>query len=79
MTIGLRETKQRAYQLETQLAESRDEQRSLAQEVESRSRENEHLVSLLEEQEQRMALYEQKERGVQQLAQESKKRLEEAN
>ena len=51
--------------METQLAEARDDQRSLAQEVESRSRENEHLVSLLEEQEQRIALYEQKERGVQ--------------
>jgi hypothetical protein len=36
----------------------------VTQELEGRSRENEHLVSLLEEQEQRMALYEQKERGV---------------
>ena len=46
------------------MTESRDELRSVTQELEGRSRENEHLVSLLEEQEQRMALYEQKERGV---------------
>ena len=79
LTVCARDFKQRAYQLEAQVTESRDELRSVTQELEGRSRENEHLVSLLEEQEQRMALYEQKERGVQQLAVESKKRLEEAN
>lgn len=51
----------------------------MSQELESRSRENEHLVSLLEDQEQKIALYEQKEKAVQQLAHESKKRLEESN
>jgi chromosome segregation ATPase len=51
----------------------------VSQELEGRSRENEHLVSLLEDQEQKIALYEQKEKAVQQLAAESKKRIEESN
>ena len=37
------------------------------------------MVQLLEDQEQKIALYEQKERAVQVLAQESKKKIEEAN
>ena len=36
-------------------------------------------MQLLEDQEQKIALYEQKERAVQVLAQESKKKIEEAN
>jgi septal ring factor EnvC (AmiA/AmiB activator) len=78
LTLKEREAKQRAYLMEAQLSESRDEQRQLQTEVDSRSRENEHLVSLLEDQEQKLALYEQKERAVQQLAAESKRRIEEA-
>jgi hypothetical protein len=36
-------------------------------------------VSLLEDQEQRIALYEEKEKSIFQLASESKKRIEDAN
>ena len=49
------------------------------QELDTRTRENDHLVSLLEDQEQKLALYEQKEKSIQQLAMESRKRLEETN
>lgn len=65
ITLKEREAKQRAYTLESQLAESKDELRLLQQEHEGRSRENEHLISLLEDQEAKIALYEQKERAVQ--------------
>lgn len=44
-----------------------------------RTKENDHLVSLLEDQEQRIGLYEEKEKAVNQLASESKARIEEAN
>ena len=37
------------------------------------------MVSLLEDQEQRIALYEEKEKSIFQLASESKKRIEDAN
>ncbi len=46
------------------MSEARDELRIVSQELDSRSRENEHLVQLLEDQEQKIALYEQKERAV---------------
>jgi len=46
------------------LAECKDELRLVQQEHEGRSRENEHLISLLEDQEAKIALYEQKERAV---------------
>ena len=79
LSLKEREARQRAYQLEGQAGETRDELRAVSQELDSRSRENEHLVQLLEDQEQKIALYEQKERAVQVLAQESKKKIEEAN
>jgi len=44
-----------------------------------RTRENDHLVSLLEEQESKIAIYEEKEKQVAYLASESKKRIEDAN
>ena len=44
-----------------------------------RTKENDYLVSLLEEQEQRVSLYEEKEKSIYALASESKKRIEEAN
>ena len=58
LAIKERDAKQRAYALESQIAEIKDEIRSVSQELESRSRENDHLVSLLEDQEQKIALYE---------------------
>lgn len=44
-----------------------------------RTRENDHLVSLLEEQESKIGVYEEKEKQVAYLASESKKRIEDAN
>ncbi len=79
LSLKERDAKQRAYQMEGQLAEAKDELRLVTQELDARSRENEHLVQLLEDQEQKIALYEQKERAVQLLAQESKKKIEEAH
>jgi DNA-binding transcriptional ArsR family regulator len=49
LVIKERESKQRAYALEAQVAEVRDELRGHIQELEGRSRENEHLISLLED------------------------------
>jgi len=58
LTLKERDAKQRAYMMEGQLGEARDELRIVAQELDSRSRENEHLISLLEDQEQKISLYE---------------------
>ncbi len=44
-----------------------------------RTKENDHLVSLLEDQEQKISLYEEKEKQVYALATESKKRIEDSN
>ena len=44
-----------------------------------RTKENDHLVSLLEDQEQKISLYEEKEKQVYALASESKKRIEDSN
>ena len=44
-----------------------------------RTKENDYLVSLLEEQEQRVSLYEEKEKSIYALASEIKKPIEEAN
>lgn len=51
LTLKERDAKQSAYMMEGHLGEARDELRIVAQELDSRSRENEHLVSLLEDQE----------------------------
>lgn len=44
-----------------------------------RTKENDHLVSLLEDQETRISLYEEKEKSIYALATDSKKRIEDAN
>ena len=51
LSLKERDAKQRAYQLEGHVSEARDELRIVSQELDSRSRENEHLVQLLEDQE----------------------------
>lgn len=65
--------------LEREIGETKDGFRTTLSELETRTKENDHLVSLLEDQEQRIALYEEKEKAIQQLANESKKRIEDAN
>lgn len=44
-----------------------------------RSRENDHIVNLLEDQESKISIYEEKEKQVYALATESRKRIEDAN
>ena len=65
--------------MEREGGENKDMLRQVQSELETRTKENDHLVSLLEDQEQRIALYEEKEKAIQQLANESKKRIEDAN
>ena len=48
-------------------------------ELDTRTKENDHLLTLLEDQEQKIAIYEEKEKQVSLLALESKKRIEDAN
>lgn len=57
----------------------RDQLRSVSTELDTRTQENDHLISLLEDQESKMTIYEQREKSIQNLASESKKRIEEAN
>ena len=49
LVLKERDAKQRAYVYESQLAECKDELRIITQELDGRSRVNEHLVSLLED------------------------------
>ena len=77
--VKQRDVKSQLIHYERELGEHKDQLRSVASELETRTKENDHLVSLLEDQEQRIALYEEKEKSIQQLAIESKKRIEDAN
>ena len=77
--VKQRDVKSQLIHYERELGEHKDQLRSVSSELETRTKENDHLVSLLEDQEQRIALYEEKEKSIQQLAIESKKRIEDAN
>ena len=79
--LGIREREGKNLILhhERELGELRDQLRTVSQELEVRTKENDHLVSLLEDQEQKIALYEEKEKSIYALANESKKRIEDAN
>ena len=59
--------------------ETKDQLRTVTTELDTRTQENDHLVSILEDQEQKMTLYEQREKSIQNLASESKRRIEDAN
>lgn len=74
-----RDLKNRVSHLESELADIKDQARAAIQELDVRTKENDHLVSLLEDQEQRISLYEEKEKSVFALANESKKRIQDAN
>jgi len=56
----------------------KDQIRQVSTELDARTQENDHLISLLEDNEQKMALYEQREKSIQTLASDSKKAIEEA-
>ena len=79
--IGIKhkDAKSQLIHVEKELSETKDQLRIISCELETRTKENDHLVSLLEDQEQRIALYEEKEKSIFQLANESKKRIEDAN
>ena len=63
--VKQRDVKAQLVHYERELGESKDQLRQVASELETRTKENDHLVSLLEDQEQRIALYEEKEKAVQ--------------
>ena len=50
--------------MEREGGENKDMLRQVQSELETRTKENDHLVSLLEDQEQRIALYEEKEKAI---------------
>ena len=62
--VRQRDTKAHVIHLEREAGENKDQIRSVSSELETRTKENDHLVSLLEDQEQRIALYEEKEKAV---------------
>jgi len=49
---------------ESELNEIKDQLRSMTTELDTRTQENDHLISLLEDQEQKMSLYEQREKSI---------------
>jgi hypothetical protein len=78
-SVKERDLKGLVSRLESELSDVREQARSAIQELDVRTKENDHLVSMLEDQEQRIALYEEKEKSIYALANESKKRIEDAN
>jgi chromosome segregation ATPase len=79
LTLKEKDVRQKLQWAESELLELKDHVRSVTTELDTRTQENDHLISLLEDQEQKMALYEQREKSIQNLASESKKRIEDAN
>ena len=79
--VGIKEkdAKQTLQWSEKELNDLKDHVRQVTNELDTRTAENDHLISLLEEQEQRLANYEQREKAIQTLATESRKRIEDAN
>jgi len=78
-SVKERDLKGLVSRLESELSDVREQARSAIQELDVRTKENDHLVSMLEDQEQRITLYEEKEKSIYALANESKKRIEDAN
>lgn len=74
-----RDLRNRIMHLENELSDIKEQARTAIQELDVRTKENDHLVSLLEDQEQRISLYEEKEKSIHALANDSKKRIEDAN
>lgn len=62
--IKQRDTRAQVIHLEREIGETKDVLRTTASELETRTKENDHLVSLLEDQEQRISLYEEKEKAI---------------
>ena len=62
--VRQRDTKAQVMHVERESGENKDQLRQVSSELETRTKENDHLVSLLEDQEQRIALYEEKEKAI---------------
>lgn len=79
--VGIKEkdAKQTLQWNQKEMTDLKDHLRQVTNELDTRTAENDHLISLLEEQEQRLAKYEQREKAIQTLATESRKRIEDAN
>ena len=79
--VGIREkdAKQSLQWAEKETSELRDQVRTINSELDTRTAENDHLISLLEEHESRLATYEAERGKITTLANESRKRIEEAN
>lgn len=65
-------------QLEQELQEHKDLLRSCQTELETRTKESEYIVKLLEEFEEKQAIQQEKEKQAQALLTESKKRIDQA-
>lgn len=74
-----REVRRELQACENMTHDLRDQLRTVTAELDTRTAENDHLVSVLEDLERKLDTFEAKEKTVQGLAAESKKRLEEAN
>ena len=79
LSLKEKDTKQKLHWVENELSEVKDQLRSMTTELDTRTQENDHLISLLEDYEQKVATYEQREKSINALSLESKKRIEEAN
>lgn len=79
LSLKEKDTKQKLHWVENELGEVKDQLRSMTTELDTRTQENDHLISLLEDYEQKVATYEQREKSINALSLESKKRIEEAN
>lgn len=58
LTLREKDVRQKLQWAESELLELKDQLRSVTMELDTRTQENDHLISLLEDQEQKMALYE---------------------
>jgi hypothetical protein len=64
LSLKERDARQRLQWSENEMNEIRDQLRSVTTELDTRTQENDHLISLLEDQESKMALYEQREKSI---------------
>lgn len=64
LSLKERDARQRLQWSENEMNEIRDQLRSMTTELDTRTQENDHLISLLEDQESKMALYEQREKSI---------------
>jgi chromosome segregation ATPase len=79
LSLKSKDSRQKVNWAENEINELKDQLRSTTNELDTRTQENDHLISLLEDLEQKMSNYEQREKSIQTLASDSKKAIEDAN